>query len=366
MSNIFITGGTGFLGSMLASEILTHTDDCIFMLVRGNSKEEAQQRANSVLQDILGENIYTSVKHDRIRVFRGDVSAENLGLEKSDERFLVQNIDTIYHCAALTNFNLLLDVARKTNVEGTKNILEFALKGMRNNILRKVNYVSTAYVVGNKSCVFYETDLNVGQGFNNTYEQSKYEAEELIANYRNMGVDIDIFRPSTILGRYSDGKTTNFKMFYQPLHFFSLELIDKIPFFPEGSVNMINVDVLARAILKIDKFSNKKSNMNYHMVSPEGVLLADILDIASDFFAFKKPRFIPREEFNFMNDYTFIQRTMMGTYMPYWSSSVVFRMDNSLNSLEVSHFRFPEFDKDNLIRLFKYCEKTGFIKRKDK
>ena len=41
-------------------------------------------------------------------------------------------------------------------------------------------HVSTAYVAGDADGLFTEADLDVGQGFRNTYEQTKLEAERLV------------------------------------------------------------------------------------------------------------------------------------------------------------------------------------------
>jgi len=39
-------------------------------------------------------------------------------------------------------------------------------------------------------------------------------------------------------------------------------------------------------------------------------------------------------------------------------------MSNTLEGLKGSGFIFPEINKDNLLKLYEYCDKCGFIKRK--
>ena len=223
MSKYFITGGTGFLGAQLITEILLRTDHRVYSLVRGASQEQAEKYQYDRLKEVFPEDIcdIRDIK-PRVKVCLGDTTKDNLGLSSQDYELLINEVDSIYNSAAITDFNRPLETVRKVNLYGTKNVLDFALIcKKKKGPLKTVNHISTAYVVGRKKCIFKEKDLDVGQTFNNTYEQSKYETEKEIGKYREKGLNINIFRPTTILGRFSDGKTTNFKMFYQPLHFFA-------------------------------------------------------------------------------------------------------------------------------------------------
>ncbi|MFH1877557.1 MAG: SDR family oxidoreductase [Candidatus Omnitrophota bacterium] len=242
MNNIFITGGTGFLGTHIISERLRTTEDTVYTLVRGESPEQAEKYQFSQLKKVIEPGILDQKEiRSRVNICVGDIAQPWLGLETRELELLNEKIDYIYNSAAVTDLNLELEKIRKINVNGTRNVLDFAEACCKRGQLKKVNHISTAYVFGNKVCTFRETDLNIGQGFNNTYEQSKFEAEEAVMQYREKGLDIDIFRPSIILGDSKTGKTTNFKMFYQPLHFFSMELFDKIPAFTHSKPNLVNV-----------------------------------------------------------------------------------------------------------------------------
>ena len=229
MNNIFITGGTGFLGSSIIEEILNSSDDNIYALVRGKDQDAARERLRGILADLMDDTSGLEEKFRRVHVYRGDITEKNLGLDDDVVLDLSNRIDAIYCNAARTDINVKINEIRQVNVAGTKNVLDFGLLCKKGGRLKKINHISTAYVVGNRVCTFKESDLSVRQRFHNTYEKTKYEAEKLVHRYRRHGLDIDVFRPSIVLGRYSDGKTTNFKMFYQPLHFFSLELFDRIP-----------------------------------------------------------------------------------------------------------------------------------------
>ncbi len=54
----------------------------------------------------------------------------------------------------------------------------------KNGIFERFDYISTAYVAGNSRGIFDENSLDKGQGFSNSYERSKFEAELLLASFR--------------------------------------------------------------------------------------------------------------------------------------------------------------------------------------
>jgi thioester reductase-like protein len=302
-----------------------------------------------------------------VNEINGDTTKANLGLDKKTLDNLTGTVDAIYHLAAITDLNNPIEKLRRVNVDGTKNVLDFAMQCKNRGKLKKVNHISTAYVAGKRSlkkCRVMEDDLDLGQGFNNGYEQSKCEGEKCVNEYRKRGLDIDIFRPGIILGRYKDGVTTNFKMMYQPLHFFSLGLFDRIPAPAYNVGNLINLDVAAQAICSISSESNEK-NMTYHVVSPETISLDYFLSMASEYFGFKKPEFVPVEKFDIYKEYTPVKRKMVEPYLPYFNYAAEFDMTNTLGAFRGKDFVFPEFDDANFTVLFEYCAKAGFIKRKN-
>ena len=366
MNNILITGGTGFLGSQLIDEMLSSSEDVINALVRDRDADTGRERLLSILRKLHNNGKDLDPQQlERIHVYKGDIANKDLFSDQKTQKDLIQNTDIIYHGAAATDLNLPLRNAREINVGGTRNVLDFALACKEKGRLKKVNYISTTYVAGTHGSIFRENDLDVGQRFNNSYEQSKYDAEALVLRYRQLGLDVDIIRPSVILGRYSDGMTTNFKMFYQPLHFFSLQLFERIPALADSRVNLINVDTVARAIIAIAK-KNKEVSKSYHIASQGAPTLTHILDIGSDFFGFKKPELVPSGGIDIVKEYTPIQRKLINPFVPYFNYKAEFNTQNTMSKLKRPKVVFPDFDESNLIRLFKYCNKVGFIKRKKK
>ena len=360
MRNIFLTGATGFLGRYMLREILSDEDTAATVLVRSKRGTSASQRIESVLKYLYG--VKYKAMASRVKVIDGEVNSTALGLDDKSRRALAEKIDEIYHSAAIAEFRIPLDVIRKTNVAGTGNILEFALECKKTGRLKRVNHISTSYVAGTYMGTFCESDLNIGQKFNNTYEQSKFEAELLANEYRKKGLEVNIFRPSILIGEHLTGRTNNFKMFYQPLHFFNYEIFDAIPANRNAKENLISVDVVTKQIWLI---ANMKDSVNktFHIGNPSPITAGHFIDLASDFFGFHKPEFVPVENFD-MHRLSKVQRLLIEPFVPYFNYNVSFGRSNTDKLLNRISYECPIVDDEILIRLFKFCADSSYIKPK--
>jgi Male sterility protein len=95
-----------------------------------------------------------------------------------DRRWIAEEVREVVHGAASVAFDLPLAESQSINVEGTRRILDLAEDcAARGEGLRRVTYVSTAYVAGDRHGRAREADLDAGPGFRTAYEQSKHEAD---------------------------------------------------------------------------------------------------------------------------------------------------------------------------------------------
>ena len=202
---IFLTGATGFLGSHLTSRFLSDGKH-VSVLVRGSKSASARERVESVLREI------GSVPFDRLAVFEGDISIPGLGLTDAELNRLVSSTDEVWHCAASLSFLPEdRDEIFRINVGGTRNVLDIVerIPGSR------LQHVSTAYIAGNRSDLAMENEINVGQTFKNPYEESKCEAEMIIADAHRKGkVVATVYRPSIVIGNSTSGRATHFHGVY--------------------------------------------------------------------------------------------------------------------------------------------------------
>jgi nucleoside-diphosphate-sugar epimerase len=224
-------------------------------------------------------------------------------------------------------------------VEGARNVFDFALECKRRGPIETVNHISTTYVAGTVKGLFFEKDLDLGQGFNNTYEQSKYEAELLVDDYRRKGINITVFRPSILTGGAIDGRTSNFKMLYQPLHFFSAELFDTAPINRDSQENLIPVDSTAMSIVALAG-DTRLRNKTYHIANTSTIGIGHFIDVAADFFGFKAPEMIPVEEFN-MGSLSTVQESLISPYVPYFNYTTKFGVEQSQKALRQKEISIP-------------------------
>ena len=199
MATVFFTGFPGFLGVELLPRVLARrAGDEATCLVQPKFAELARRRAADLAAarpELAG----------RIRLVEGDVTRPGLGL--ADPAAAASDVAEVFHLAAIYDLSVARDVGMKVNVEGTKNVLDFAARSGR---LSRFQYVSTCYVSGRHPGTFTEADLELGQQFNNYYEETKYLAEVEVRRRMKEGLPATIYRPAITVGDSATGATQKY------------------------------------------------------------------------------------------------------------------------------------------------------------
>ena len=357
--NILLTGSTGFLGFYLAKRFLQDEDIKLILLARPNGSLSARQRIERLFKQRCGKDEYNSIT-DRLEIVEGTITYPDLGLAKEEREKLSKEITTVFHSAALAQFNVPYEKIKEINVNGTKNVLDFALQCLKNTSFESVNHISTIAVSGTYRGIFYEESLDEEQGFRNTYEQTKFETEQLIQAYRTKGLNVNIFRPSAIIGDSQDGYAINFRVIYQPLRIFSLGIYKQIP--AEGSIkyNLVPADFLSDAIYLIYAHGHPH-NQTFHLTNTHEVTGDFILKTASEFFGYPAPERIPLDDFD-MNSLRGARRLLLEPYIPYFNHDQI-EYDNkgAMNILGKNGFQWPKVDRKLLHTIFQFCLDAQFI-----
>ncbi|MGI8594924.1 MAG: SDR family oxidoreductase [Solirubrobacteraceae bacterium] len=240
---VVLTGATGFLGMEVLARLLEQTEAEVITPVRAGDRKDAGERMDTVLGQLYDDP--PAGARERIRALPGDVAAEDFGLSAADRSEVVASAHSVIHCAASIQFELPLEEAREINTAGTKRMLDLAgeLKDVR-----RVIHVSTAYVAGRHEGTFHEDDLDEGQEFRNSYEQSKNEGE-LAA--RAADLPLMTARPSIVVGDRHTGWTPAFNVIYWPLQAFARGLLKEVPADPEGIVDIVPIDYVADALVHL-------------------------------------------------------------------------------------------------------------------
>jgi thioester reductase-like protein len=250
---IFVTGGSGFVGASLLPLLVRDVKiETIYLLLRPGNADSSEIRLETILRKLFVEEDLTQAKA-KIQGVSGDLTEENMGLTQEAYDHLSARVTHVCHIGASTDFGAPLDESRRVNVQGTQRVLDFCeTSKVKNSGFVRLDYVSTAFVAGVKSGRVREEDLDRGQLFANAYEQSKFEAEQLVLTYREK-FPVVVTRPSIVVGDSRNGFTPHFKVLYWPLVLLSKNLMPFIPSKSAAKLDIVPVDYVARGIYTILK-----------------------------------------------------------------------------------------------------------------
>jgi thioester reductase-like protein len=237
---MLITGSSGMAGREVARQLLTRTELPLTLLLHESGKALSRRR---LLRELLRLEP-TPPLIRRVRLVRGDLTKDRLGLPGSLYAELVQSVDGIIHAAATTRFDLPLAEARRVNVLATEHLVRFARR-CRN--LARFGMLSTVFVSGRRQGRILESERVHTAGFVNTYEQSKYEAEACL---ESSGLPYVIYRLSTLVGDSRTGFTSHFTTPHQALRVMHLGLASLVPGLPDYPVDLIPTDWAAERIVR--------------------------------------------------------------------------------------------------------------------
>jgi len=259
---IFMTGTSGFLGSLLAPKLLE----------RGHKIYSVSRHPPA-----LSENLVALV---------GDITEANLGLS---EEVLPEHFDACYHLAGIHRLGEDKDGSIwLTNVAGTRNVLEFCL----HHDIPRLYFTSTAYT--------WEC---------NTYGLSKIQNEREIKEYsEKYGLKTTIFKPSIIMGTEEHPYPGHFSQFVSlvikihqraelirrklegTMRLPVIEPVFRIKGNPQGKLNLVTVDAVAAAIANIDKEGT------FWLTNPDPPTLGQLVEWVGEFIMLRMkimPEFKP-------------------------------------------------------------------------
>ena len=205
----------------------------------------AEARLDGVLETLWARS---GAVRARVRAVAGDLTSPGLGIDPAERTALAEEVGAVLHCAASITFDLPLEEARKINVEGTREMIGFAREAKALGRLERFLHVSTPTCRA-PTPAFGERQLVAGQEFRNTYEQTKCEAEQLVAGADDLSPAV--VRPSIVVGESDSGWTPAFNVLYWPLRAFSRGLFDTVPALADGRVDVVPVDYVADGIVHL-------------------------------------------------------------------------------------------------------------------
>lgn len=267
---IFITGATGFLGSYLLYELIQqHPDSDIYCLIRAKDNKEAIQKISNTLNKY--QHPIDDLEHHIIPVL-GDLSKPLLGLLPKEFNLLSKEIDLIYHCGATVHFASNFDQLSTINVEGTKTILELAYL----NKIKALHYISTAgiYPITSEtatSIIHDDEPFDPNAILNTGYAQTKWIADQLVAQARQYSIPVTIYRPGEISGDTQTGLWKEDLIFRFIKGCLQMKALPDLPI----TIDLTPVDLLAKTIIEIS-FNPEMANKNFNIVNPHQISINEL------------------------------------------------------------------------------------------
>ncbi|XP_074030221.1 putative fatty acyl-CoA reductase CG5065 [Leptinotarsa decemlineata] len=228
-SNIFVTGGTGFVGKALIEKLLRTCSDLnqIYLLMRPKKGLAVQER----LRELWNNPVFNKVREHnpdalkKLKPVSGDISLQNLGMGTTELSLILEQTNIVFHSAATVKFNEDLKNAIIYNSLGTRRVLEVCAKMQQ---LKSFVYVSTAFSNADKENIeefVYEFPYNPDSLINcidilpkgaidillkkvlgkhpNTYTLTKAMAEQIVQKSSDT-IPSAIVRPSIITAAWKE------------------------------------------------------------------------------------------------------------------------------------------------------------------
>lgn len=273
-ADVLVTGFPGFLATRLLHELLSVQQEAVFhFLVQPKHRPLAARRLAEIEAD---EPSFAS----RWEIHEGDITEAQLGLDDDAYRTLTGSVGVVWHLAAIYDLAVPEKFAYEVNVSGTIHVLDFCEAC---DDFRRLNYVSTCYVAGERRGTIYEDELDEGQGHKNHYESTKFWAE--VEAQRRWGrIPTVIFRPGIVVG---DSKTGETDKYDGPYYLFKLmrRLPNWLPMVNIGEgdcvVNIVPVDFVAGAMATIGLQAQADQTV-YQLADPNPMRARDIVAMLLD------------------------------------------------------------------------------------
>ena len=250
---VLVTGATGFIGGNL-TRLLSRSGYEVRALVRPGS--------NTLTIDDTG-----------VEQAPGDI------LDQDSVARAIRSCEAVFHCAAAYTFwSRDPGAVYRTNVEGTRNVLEAA----RREQVSRIVYTSTVSTIGYSSSGNANEQSPVEPShLVGNYKQSKYQAEQVVLEMASLGLPVVIVNPTAPVGAWDVKPTPTGRILVDFLR-------QKMPAYLDTGLNLVDVrDVAAGHILAMEK---GKPGHRY-LLGNRNVTLKELFSMLQSLTGLRAPRF---------------------------------------------------------------------------
>ena len=331
MLTLLVTGAAGLIGGEVCAQAVA-AGHRVFALVRRTKEVRGNDGA---LVPVAG-------------VLAGDVTLPGLGLDCVPE-----GLDCVIHCAAALEFDAPRDRLDPVNVEGTRNVADFAEKtGAR------LLHVSTAYVCGTREGTIEEGPVPAGTAFANNYEASKAAAEAVVEASTARWC---IARPSIVLGDHETGTIRDFPALCNVFRLMARGAVPVLPVAESARMDLVPVDYVARSLLALAEAGEKSEGKHVHIASTDPLPAAVLPQGVRAFPHFADPIAVEPREFNpatLTASQRRVTERMLQTFGGYLTRAPLF---DDARQRALTGLSCPPTDAAWIMRLIEYGITRGYL-----
>lgn len=377
LTDVLLTGVTGFVGIHILDKLLTNTNATVHCLVRSKNNVDYVSRLIKTMEFYFGDK-YNTFIGNRIHILEGDITTKHFGLSKEMYQEIGNKVSCIINSAAIVKHFGRSSLFDKTNIQGVQNIIDFCeCFGV------KLYHISTLSVSGNvfaedgfsganvdKKVTFKENHLYVGQDLSNIYIYTKFMAERLILDHvANGKIKGCLIRLGNITSRYLDGQfqiNVSENAFLNRLKsFIQLKCIPD--YLMSGYTEFTPVDCCADAICKI--VSTHCDYSIFHLYNNHHISITDIIAILKEYGmeidVVDHDTFLKVIDMALQTDKNILSGIINDFDI---NKHLVYQSNISLNNnftnafLTEVQFHWPEIDKDYIFKYLDYLKNIGYLK----
>ncbi len=300
ITDVLLTGATGYLGIHILNELLQNYEGLIICPVRAANEEKALSRLKSLYYYYFGRTEALGHFDERVKAFTAEVTKPEIcgELKAICEKFGTKT-PTVINCVAnVKHFSAGNDI-EMVNIESVRHLITFCLSTGCRLIHISTNSIAGLSIDGSpgRDVKLTERDLYIGQSIDeNKYVYSKFKAEELVLDaIAHHGLNAKIMRVGNLSARQQDGE---FQINFNTNNFLArlraYVAIGMVPY--EDLDNLFEfspIDEVAHAIMLLSQ--TPKACIVFHPSNTHRQFLSDILmGIALSGFPLQR---VEKEEF---------------------------------------------------------------------
>lgn len=323
--DILLTGFPSFVSRRLLQTIVEREPESLVrLIVRPDYVDAASRHLNEM-----------NINRERVLLLSGDVVSIDLGLSGREYLDLVEHVTDVYHVASIWYLGVDRKQTYEVNVRGARNVIDACGEMKR---LNRLNHFSTAFVAGDRRGVILERELELEQQFRNAYEQTKYEAEQLMRNAMDY-LPISVYRPSIIVGDSQTGEIDKLAGPYY-LMYAIVHMPTNVPMLMPGKgdkpLNLVPIDYVCEAMHTIS-LKDDTAGQTFHLTDPNPLSARHVFELIAQYVGKPAPiRGIPYRLTKFVMKFPYLERTMRAPrqFLEDFNQLTIYNAMNTANALD--------------------------------